>query len=491
MDNKKGVIIMAEKSREQLIHEACMKIMSEVGVYFDNPKAVDILKDNDIKVNDDNVAFFTEDQVMKYLKMAPSQFTVYAPDPKNNVVMGDGSSNPAPDYGSAFVDDWDGNRRPSTWEDYVKAVKLCESEPCIKFTGGILAQPNNVSQEFATIAMFYAMITHSKKAMIMPTGYKEEMETMLKACCEWFGGKDAFCEKTRFISLINTVSPLRLDDRMLDNLMLMAEHNQAVIVAPASMLGATSPIYMAGAIASGLAESLAGICLAQMIRPGAPCVIGCQSVAADMRGDILYACASPEAAIMQGYAGKMGKFYGLPSRGGGCLSDASRVNVQAGYESMLNFYNARDNNVSIIIHCGGVTDAVNALCFEKMMVDFEIMREAIFVQTPIEINEDTLDFDEIAEIAQMGTFLDCDSTLEDFRTLYSPKVGMRSAKDPDYMHKTIDAEIQRLLNVYNADPKGISDEDNEKVKAVLVSAGVDCDMLDQIRSDYRSLVAAK
>ncbi len=473
---------MAEKTREQLIHEACMKIMSEVGVYFDNPKAVDILKQNGIKVNDDNVAFFTEDEVMKYLKMAPSQFTVHAIDPKNDVIMGDGSSNPAPDYGSAFVDDWEGNRRPSTWEDYVKATKLCESEPCIKFTGGILAQPNNVAQEYATLAMFYSMITHSEKAMIMPTGYKEEMETMLAACCEWFGGKDAFCEKTRFISLINTVSPLRLDDRMLDNLMLMAEHNQAVIVAPASMLGATGPVFMAGAIASGLAESLAGICLAQMVRPGAPCVIGCQSVAADMRGDILYACASPEAAIMQGYAGKMGKFYGLPSRGGGCLSDAARVNAQAGYESMLNYYNAKDNNISIIIHCGGVTDAVNALCFEKMMVDFEIMRQANFVQTPITIDEETLNLEEIAEIAQYGTFLDCDSTLENFRVLYAPKVGERSSKDPDYMHKTIMAEMQRLLDVYEANPKGIDDENNEKVKAVLVKAGMDAAMLDEIRA---------
>ncbi len=491
MENQKGVITMAEKSREQLIHEACMKIMSEVGIYFDNPKAVGILKENGIKVNDDNVAYFTEDQVKKYIDMAPSQFTVHAPDPKNNVVMGDGSSNPAPDYGSAFVDDWDGNRRPSTWEDYVKATKLCEAEPGIKFTGGIVAQPNNVDQEFATIAMFYSLITHSEKAMLMPTGYKEEMETMLKACCEWYGGKDTFCEKTHFMALINTVSPLRLDDRMLDNLMLMAEHNQAVIVAPGAMLGATAPIYIAGAVASGLAEVLAGICLAQMVRPGAPCVLGCQSVAADMRGDILYACASPEAAILQGYAGKMGKFYGLPSRGGGCLSDAARVNVQAGYESMLNYFNAKANNISIIIHCGGVTDAVNAICFEKMMVDFEIMREANFVQTPIRVDEETLNFDEIAEIAQYGTFLDCDSTLEDFRVLYAPKVGERSSKDPDYMHKTIEAEMQRLLKIYDSDPKGISDEDNEKVKAVLVAAGVDGAMLDEIRSDYKSLVAAK
>ena len=185
---------------------------------------------------------------------------------------------------------------------------------------------------------------------------------------------------------------------------------------------------------------------------------------------------------MQGYAAKMGKFYGLPSRGGGCLSDAARVNAQAGYESMLNYYNAKDNNISIIIHCGGVTDAVNALCFEKMMVDFEIMRQANFVQTPITIDEETLNLEEIAEIAQYGTFLDCDSTLENFRVLYAPKVGERSSKDPDYMHKTIMAEMQRLLDVYEANPKGIDDENNEKVKAVLVKAGMDAAMLDEIRA---------
>ena len=76
------------------------------------------------------------------------------------------------------------------------------------------------------------------------------------------------------------------------------------------MLGATSPVFYAGSLASNTAEDLAGICLAQLIRPGTPVVFGIQSTAADMRGGITFACASPEGTVMQGFSTNMAKFYG-------------------------------------------------------------------------------------------------------------------------------------------------------------------------------------
>ena len=83
---------------------------------------------------------------------------------------------------------------------------------------------------------------------------------------------------------------------------------------------------MAGTIASGTAESLAGIVIAQMIRPRTPVVFGIQSTAADMKGGITFACAAPEGAAMQGFSTNMAKFYGMPSRGGGCQTDAPVIN---------------------------------------------------------------------------------------------------------------------------------------------------------------------
>lgn len=72
------------------------------------------------------------------------------------------------------------------------------------------------------------------------------------------------------------------------------------------MLGATGPLPIAGTLASGTAEDLAGIALAQMVRPGTPVVLGMQSNAMDMKG-MIFACGSPEGALMQAWGARGAK----------------------------------------------------------------------------------------------------------------------------------------------------------------------------------------
>lgn len=84
--------------------------------------------------------------------------------------------------------------------------------------------------------MFYATLMYSDKAIMLPTGFKNEMELIFEAACELFGSKENMVEKPGMIALINTVSPLSLDERMLDCLMLLAEYGQPAILCPATML---------------------------------------------------------------------------------------------------------------------------------------------------------------------------------------------------------------------------------------------------------------
>ena len=466
-------------SREQMIHDAAMRIMANVGVRIHNEKAIEIYKENGIRV-DGNIAYFTEEQVMHWVKMAPESFTLYARNPKYDTFVGGDQVNPAPTYGCAFIDDWDGNRRRGTMEDYMKCLRLFEAEDSYTVNGGITIQPGEIAQETAALEMFYATVTHSEKAIILPTGYKKEMELIMEAACELFGGKDALLEKPRMIALINTVSPLSLDERMLDCLMILAEYGQPAILCPAAMLGATSSVTMAGTLASGAAESLAGIVLAQMVRPGTPVLFGVQSTAADMKGGITFACAAPEGTLMQGFAANMAKFYGLPSRGGGCQTDAPVINCQAGYESMLTFSSAYRHGINFVMEAGGVMDSVNATSFEKMLIDFEIIRQVRASFTPIEVNEETLNLEEIEEIGHDGSFVTAESTLDNFMDLYSPRIGSRTGKGTDYFKESIDKEMDRLLKKYDSLHIELDETVRENMKKVLTTSGLAKEALDKI-----------
>ena len=459
-------------SREQMIHDAAMEIMRDVGVRIHNPKAVEIFMKNGIRV-EDNTVYFTEEQVMHWVKMAPESFTLYARNPKYNMTVGGAHINPAPTYGCAFIDDWGGQRRRGTMEDYIKCLKLVQAEESYSINGGIMIQPGDVREETAAIEMFYATLLYSDKAIMLPTGFKNEMELIFEAACELFGSKENMVEKPGMIALINTVSPLSLDERMLDCLMLLAEYGQPAILCPATMLGATGSLSMAGTLASGTAENLAGIALAQMIRPSTPVVFGIQSTAADMRGGITFACAAPEGTLMQGFGANMARFYGLPSRGGGCQTDAPAINCQAGYESMLTFASAYRHGINLVMEAGGVMDSVNATSFEKMVIDFEIIRQVKASFAPIEVNEETLNLEEIKEIGHDGSFVTSDYTLENYRDLYSPRIGERNAKNADYFKESIDKEIARLLKTYDDSRPEADAETMDRVRAVLEKSGTD------------------
>lgn len=465
-------------SREQMIHDAAMEILRDVGVKFHNEEARAILSRNGVRIEED-IAFFTEEQVMHWVNMAPEQFTLYGRNENCRITLGDGSTNPSPTYGCAFIAERDGTQRPGDMEDYVKALKLVYASGVYDIDGGILVQPGDVPEVLAPLAMFYATVTHSDKVILLPTADKPIMEAIMQAACGLFGGKEALAEKPRTIALINTNSPLALDGKMLDNLMVLARHGQPVILCPAAMLGATGPLFMAGTLAMGTAEVLAGIALAQMVRQGTPVVFGVQSTAADMRC-LQFACAAPEGALMQGFGANMGRFYHLPSRGGGSQCDAPVVNAQAGYESMLTFSSAYRHGVNLVMEAGGVVASVNATSFDKMIVDFEIIRQVKFACTPIEVNEETLCLDEIKEVGHDGSYVTTDNTLDHFMELYMPRIGSRNAKDPNYFEESIDRECKRLMDEYAENKPTLEPEMLRALNSVILASGLGESELNRI-----------
>ena len=69
------------------LHNACMKILSKVGVVFHEAEALEIFKKHGFKVDGEKV-FFTEDKVLKALETVPSEFTIQARNPDKSVTIG-------------------------------------------------------------------------------------------------------------------------------------------------------------------------------------------------------------------------------------------------------------------------------------------------------------------------------------------------------------------------------------------------------------------
>lgn len=470
------------KSQEQLIHEASLRILHRTGMRFEHPKAQKLLRENGVDVDENGIARFTEDQIMYWVSKAPHAFTVYARNPKYNIFVGGDVLNPAPGYGCPFIVDMEGNKRTATIEDYIKFTKLYEMQDSFKVNGGITVQAADLPVENATLLMFYMDYLYSEKTMQTGTGDGAQIAAMMDMGEAAFGGPEMFRKYPRFITLINTVCPLELTNNMTESLFQFAEHGQPVIIGSLGQAGTTSPVTLAGAMAISNAECLAGIALTQMINPGNPVVYGWETTSADMRSGAT-AIGSPEGAICYKFSGKMADFYGIPNRAGGCLTDAKKLDAQAGYESMMTYIACREGNTNYMMHAAGIMDAYASMSYEKLIVDFEIIDFVTRVHKGFEINEETLPEDLIDELGPGGTYLAEDHTFEYCRKEpLEPKISIRgtTAKPGTAFEDKIHARISQMLADYKTperDPAII-----DKMHQILISRGVDADLIRKLEN---------
>ena len=469
------------KTKLQLIHEASMKILAKTGMKFHHPEAVEILKNHGIKV-ENNVAYFTEDQLMYWVRKAPSRFTLYARNPEHNVVIGGDEINPAPPYGCPSIMEKDGTKRDGTIQDYVNYAKLFHANEDYHIDGGLMIQPNDIDIPTSCLAMFFAALTHTDKALMISTGKQEYMEAIIDCAAEVFGGKEALKAYPRMLTIMNINTPLQLDVVMSEVLLTLAKNGQPFVAANCAMAGSTSPITLAGTMAMTNAEVLSCIALTQMVNPGTPVVYASQSTTSDMRtGQI--ACGSPEGALCYKYTAQLAKFYGLPCRGGGAVTDSKVVDAQSGYESMMTLMADWSNNMNLIIHSAGILDSYNATSYEKLIQDFEIVRYVKRYFRDFEVNDDTIPLDLIDEVGHSGEFLTKDHTFQYCHSEpLNPTISSRG-RVSDNLHQldiNIEKRYNQLMDSY-VQPQ-LDAATLEKVNEILTSHGVDRSLLDKIET---------
>jgi trimethylamine--corrinoid protein Co-methyltransferase len=219
------------------------------------------------------------------------------------------------------------------------------------------------------------------------------------------------------IGLINPLSPLGYSPEMLDALIIYAQANQPCLIATLVMAGSTGPITLAGVLAQQNAELLAGITLIQFIQPGTPVIYGSSSTNIDMRTGAL-AIGSPELSLCISAHAQLARFYELPSRGGGALTDSSATDSQAGFESMFSLLTTVNAGIDFVLHAAGILNSYMAFSFEKFVFDDEMIGMLRRYLRGIEVNSDTLVYDVIARVGHDGHFLGDAHTLERCHTAF-------------------------------------------------------------------------
>lgn len=410
------------------IHEATLHVLQHVGIKFTFQPALEVLAKGGAKV-EGNKVYFSPKLVEEQIKKAPSEFTLYARNPKNNVTIGMNSFIFTPGYGAPFVTDLDNGRRKATMRDYENFAKLSQTSQYQDIVGGMLAEPNDIPHEIRHAKMIYACIKNSDKSFMGSVMGAKGARDSIKMAAILFGGEKELEKRPALISIVCSLTPLGYDDRMTGALMEYAKAGQPQLISSLSIAGSTSPATLAGTLVVQNAEVLAGIVLAQLVREGTPVVYAAASSSTDMRYGTL-SIGAPENALCVNATAQLARFYNLPCRGGGCISDAKVPDAQGAYESMMNLLMAEVSGINFVLHAAGILESYNCMSYEKFILDDEICGMVKRIRRGLEVNDDNLALDVIAEVGAGGHFLDKEHTYMHFKSeFFLPTLSNRSAFD--------------------------------------------------------------
>jgi trimethylamine--corrinoid protein Co-methyltransferase len=391
------------------------RIVSEIGIQFAKPEAVELFAKAGQQVDGDVVKLDPE-FVLEQIAKAPREFDVQARNPANNVHIGGDHMVFSSVYGCPFVREGD-VRRDATMQDFRQLTMLSQAYPELDSAGGVICEPNDAPLDSRHLDMIYALQTLTDKFYMGNVVSGPNAVDTIKMTEILFGGRDAIERVPATISLINCNSPLRWDDRMLDAQFEYCAANQPVVLTPFLLMGAMSPVTIPAALAQQLAEALAGIALAQLIRPGCPVIFGSFLSNIDMQSGSP-SFGTPESALGLLCTGQLARHYGLPFRTGGGLNSSQTADAQSAYEALMTLLPTFLTGTNLVMHSAGWLEGGLVSCYEKFIIDVELLRELRVEFTPLEITEESLAFGAHAEVGHGGHFLGAEHTMERFRTCF-------------------------------------------------------------------------
>ena len=392
------------------------RLVAEIGVEFLLDDAAEAFRAAGQQVVDGNRVRLDPEFVLEQVAKAPREFELQARNPERSLRIGGGSMAFAPVYGCPFVREGE-QRREATMADFENLVRLSQVFPELDSPGGTICEPSDRPLDSRHLDMLLALQTLSDKPYMGSVTSGPNAADTIRMGEIVFGGRDALERAPVSISLINVNSPLRYDDRMLSALMEYARAGQAVVITPFLLMGAMSPVSIPATLAQQMAEALAGIALVQLIRPGSPVVFGSFLSNTDMQSGSP-SFGTPESAIGLFCTGQIARSFGLPWRSGGALNSSQTVDAQAAYESLMTMLPTFLAGANYVMHSAGWLEAGLVSCYEKFVVDVEILRQLRHEFSPLEIDEESLAFGAHEEVGPGGHFLGAAHTLERFRDCF-------------------------------------------------------------------------
>jgi trimethylamine--corrinoid protein Co-methyltransferase len=309
------------------MHEATLRVLSEVGVIWTHKRSLEILFDAGCTMNGNRVCF-PPDLVMDSIARANKRPCIRGRNGQVNE-LGGGNLYFHNLGGARDVYDAKTNtRHVATNDDAANAIRLLDALPnCHTVTP--FFTPPNISNELMAMHMYRHALSNTTKPVQGPGiqfGHEVKYAVEMAAVV----GTPAH-ELTLSLS---PVSPLTMHDIAAEAIMEMAKYGVIHANLPCPTGGATSPMTITGSIVQQSAETLAPLVLAQIINPGCPVVYCGRLGMLEPRTGLIW--SGVELGISSAATVQLGHHYGFSVNVYGFSTNAHTLDAQNAFERGLN-----------------------------------------------------------------------------------------------------------------------------------------------------------
>ena len=321
------------------------------------------------------------------------------------------------------LDAADGSYRDTTLSDLWTMMRVLDECPNIHY--GL--RPVIARDMIDDFALDVNTAFASTAATSKPTGISFTSSASVSPVVDLFdtalGGGGRFARQPFSMAVVvHVVPPLRFAPEGCEIMASAIARGMIVQTCSAGQAGATSPASLAGCLAQGVAEVLAGVVLADSIKPGHPCIHAFMPFISDLRSGAMTG-GSGEAAVTSAAAAQLMRELELPHAVSAGITDSKTLDSQAGYE--------KGYTVALAAHAGADMVQLSVGMLGSIMVASPESLAILRSVRGVEVEPDYLDIGIINEaVTGEGHYLGHTQTLELMRSEYVyPRLGDRESVD--------------------------------------------------------------
>jgi len=464
---KRDVLTVEDVRR---IRYAALEILERTGVAVRSEKGLDLLAKAGCDVDKKSaVVRFSPSVVEECVRRADRAVTLYGRTNKHDARLDGEHVHICSDGNGTMALDFDTRkRRESTRRDVERSAFVADA-----LKGHGVNWPNVTSQDVPQgtrhIHDLQASLENTEKHITLATNtMRWEAEDIVELAAAAAGGQEELRRRPLISSIHTSSSPLQIDGEGLEAGFVMADAGVPICFYVMPGPGSTGPATLAGSVAVGVAEALAGNTIFQLHHPGTSFVFCCGMAPLDMKASTR-AGGGPEHGLTSAAYVQVAHSYGFPALAGGFVTTSKEPDEQAAYEKFASAVTPILAGADMIAGIGLLEDC-RTVWLEQLVIDDEISRVIGRMAKGIEVSDETLAIDVVDRAGIGRDYLGQRHTMTHYRTEhFMPVVSDRSSYD----------------TWHSKGAKSIVDRAGEEVRRILKEHTV-----EETRSEVKETAAA-